>query len=123
MTIATTTPDRRSVAELTTAVFGEALSIDEALARAELVDISVSRNSEATKELGNPTSDICRAPAPLFGEERDIPPHNDRVGRAPTPGRNGDGASQRAQRIAHAASSGSVDASSTEAVESIRRQA
>jgi len=49
--IATTTPDRRSVAELTTAVFGEALSIDEALARAELVDISVSRNSEATKDL------------------------------------------------------------------------
>ena len=51
MAIATTTPDRRSVAELTTAVFGEALSIDEALARAELVNVSVSRNPQATKDL------------------------------------------------------------------------
>jgi Protein of unknown function, DUF488 len=48
---ATTTPETRSVAELTMAVFGEALSIDQALARAELVDLSVSRSAEATKDL------------------------------------------------------------------------
>ncbi len=51
MAVATPTPNTRSVAELTMAVFGEALSIDEALARAELVDISVSRNSKTTKDL------------------------------------------------------------------------
>jgi Protein of unknown function, DUF488 len=48
---ATTTLDTRSVAELTMAVFGEVLSIDQALARAELVDLSVSRSVETTKDL------------------------------------------------------------------------
>jgi hypothetical protein len=51
MAVATATPNTRSVAELTMAVFGEALSIDEALARAELIDISMSRNSKATTDL------------------------------------------------------------------------
>jgi len=45
------TPDTRSVAELTTAIFGEALSIDQVLARLELVDISAPRSVKATKGL------------------------------------------------------------------------
>ena len=44
-------PNMRSVAELTTAVFGEALNMDQVLARLELVDISVPTSVEATKGL------------------------------------------------------------------------
>ncbi|MGO9322310.1 MAG: DUF488 family protein [Solirubrobacteraceae bacterium] len=51
MAAATSTPDTRSVAELTTALFGEALSIDQVLTRLERVDISVPRCIEATTGL------------------------------------------------------------------------
>ncbi len=51
MATAPSTTDTRSVAELTTALFGEALSIDQVLARLELVDISAPRTVEATKGL------------------------------------------------------------------------
>jgi uncharacterized protein (DUF488 family) len=51
MAAATSTPDTRSVAELTAAIFGEVLSIDQVLARLELVDISTPRRVEATKGL------------------------------------------------------------------------
>jgi uncharacterized protein (DUF488 family) len=51
MATAISTTDTRSVAELTTALFGEALSIDQALARLELVDISAPRLAEMTKGL------------------------------------------------------------------------
>jgi len=51
MAATTSTPDTRSVAELTTAFFGEALSIDQVLARLELVDISTPQSLEATKDL------------------------------------------------------------------------
>jgi uncharacterized protein (DUF488 family) len=43
--------DTRSVAELTTALFGEALSIDEVLARLELIDMSAPRTVNATTGL------------------------------------------------------------------------
>ncbi len=45
------TTDTRSVAELTTALFGEALSIDQVLARLELVDISIPQSVATTKSL------------------------------------------------------------------------
>jgi Protein of unknown function, DUF488 len=45
------TTDARSVAELTTALFGEALSIDQVVARLELIDISAPRTAEAAKGL------------------------------------------------------------------------
>jgi hypothetical protein len=51
MATATATTDTRSVAELTTSLFGEALSMDQVLARLELVDISAPRTVEATKGL------------------------------------------------------------------------
>jgi uncharacterized protein (DUF488 family) len=51
MATATSTTDTRSVAELTTALFGEALSIDEVLARLELIDISAPRSVNATTGL------------------------------------------------------------------------
>jgi len=44
-------PDTRSVAELTTVVFGVALSIDQVLERLELVDVPTSCSSEATTGL------------------------------------------------------------------------
>ena len=49
--VATSTVDTRSVAELTTAVFGEALSLDQVLARLERVDMSASRAVATTKGL------------------------------------------------------------------------
>jgi len=51
MATATSTTDTRSVAELTTALFGEALSIDEVLARLELIDISAPRSVNAATGL------------------------------------------------------------------------
>jgi uncharacterized protein (DUF488 family) len=51
MATATSATDTRSVAELTTALFGEALSIDEVLARLELIDISAPRSVNATTGL------------------------------------------------------------------------
>jgi hypothetical protein len=51
MATATSTLDTRSVAELTTAFFGEALSIDQVLARLELVDISDPASTTATTGL------------------------------------------------------------------------
>ncbi len=51
MATATVRNDTRSVAELTRAVFGEALSIDQALERLELVDLPTSASPTATPEL------------------------------------------------------------------------
>jgi uncharacterized protein (DUF488 family) len=51
MATATSTTDTRSVAELTTALFGEALTIDQVLARLELVDISAPASTAATTGL------------------------------------------------------------------------
>jgi hypothetical protein len=51
MAVATSTRDTRSVAELTTALFGVPLTVDEVLARLELVDIPAPRAVEATKGL------------------------------------------------------------------------
>jgi hypothetical protein len=48
---ATVRNDTRSVAELTRAVFGEALSIDQVLGRLELVDLPASGSQTATTEL------------------------------------------------------------------------
>lgn len=51
MAIATARNDTRSVAELTRAIFGEALSIDQVLARLELVDLPAAESPTATTEL------------------------------------------------------------------------
>jgi Protein of unknown function, DUF488 len=51
MATATATTETRSVAELTTALFGEAMSIDQVLARLELVEVSAPRTVEAAKGL------------------------------------------------------------------------
>ncbi|HEY2141189.1 MAG TPA: DUF488 domain-containing protein [Solirubrobacteraceae bacterium] len=51
MATATVRNDTRSVAELTRAVFGEALSIDQVLGRLELVDLPASGSQTATTEL------------------------------------------------------------------------
>jgi hypothetical protein len=49
--VATSTVDTRSVAELTTAVFGEVLSLDQVLGRLERVDMLASRSVETTTSL------------------------------------------------------------------------
>jgi hypothetical protein len=54
VTTATVKNDTQSVAELTRAVFGEALSIDQVLARLELVDLPVSGSQTATTEWSGP---------------------------------------------------------------------
>lgn len=51
MATATVRNDTRSVAELTKAVFGEALSIDQVLARLELVELPVTGSQTATIDL------------------------------------------------------------------------
>ena len=51
MTAATYAANTHSVSELTTALFGEALSIDQVLGRLELVDMSVSESVNATTGL------------------------------------------------------------------------
>jgi hypothetical protein len=51
MTTAMPTPDTRSFADLTTALFGEALNVDQVLARLDLVDIPTPRIVEATEGL------------------------------------------------------------------------
>jgi hypothetical protein len=51
MATATATSDTRSVAELTTALFGEALSIDQVLTRLKLVDISAPPTAGASEVL------------------------------------------------------------------------
>jgi Protein of unknown function, DUF488 len=48
VTTAALPTDTRSVAELTTAVFGEALTIDQALVRLDEVDLQGPRSSKAT---------------------------------------------------------------------------
>jgi uncharacterized protein (DUF488 family) len=51
MTATTATPETRSVAELTTALFGEALSIDQVLARLKPADPSVLPSGDETQGL------------------------------------------------------------------------
>lgn len=51
MATATVRNDTRSVAELTRAVFGEELSIDQVLTRLELVELPVSGSETATTDL------------------------------------------------------------------------
>ncbi len=51
MATATSTTDTRTVAQLTTVLFGEALSIDQVLARLELADISTLVSAKATTGL------------------------------------------------------------------------
>ncbi len=51
MAIATARSDTRSVAELTTALFGEALTIDQVLTHLELVDLPASSSPKGATEL------------------------------------------------------------------------